>query len=287
MQPLLPNTNESFYELGWRLRRTFFEQLIEKGIDNIYDLLLRFDETEHSHFFSFEKAEVLEDHGDLKAGLYYTGQIHITQTGLPPNRIFSIEEINKPMLPVASLFQEGFDTIVELGCGYGRNLFILDQILNQPDVKYYGAEYTDSGRGVSEMLVSKMMPHMNFQSEFIDHKNPDFSFLDGSKKALIFSCHSIEQVAEIPDDYCERLANAVPEATVVHLEPFGFQTRPEDKETEEHYQFAIDKEYNLNLFDVLKKSAENNKINLISYDTDILYTQIENPTSIAVWNNKV
>lgn len=63
---MLPASNENFYELGWTLRhRFFFQQLIDQGITDLYDLLLRFDQTEHAHIFKFSLARLAEDQADL------------------------------------------------------------------------------------------------------------------------------------------------------------------------------------------------------------------------------
>lgn len=190
------------------------------------------------------------------------------------------------MQPVLSLFRDDFDCIIELGAGYGRNLFILDKILNQPKVKYHSAEYTKSGRELSEMLATKFMPKMNFKTHFLDHKEPDFSFLKDSKKALIFSCHSIEQVPKTPNDYYEKLARSGPEITGIHLEPFGFQMEEETDILDPHHQFSLERKFNLNLYKTLKNSNKLNIINLHSCKRDIAFTQAEKPTSIAIWDNK-
>lgn len=284
---MIPDTNENLYELGWQVRHVLFDQLIDQGVNDIYELLVRFDAVEHSHEFKFKTEKIQAGAPNTEEGSYLTGDIEVVSRGNPDQKQFSLNQLIHPLQPLTPLFLDDVDTIVELGCGYGRNLFLLDLLLGQPKVNYIAAEYTNSGQELAKKLASKFLPAMNFQTEFIDHKDPDFSFLGNSKKALVFSCHSIEQVANIPQDYFSKLANCGPEIIGAHLEPFGFQTKEQDQQTNKHHQFALLKSYNLNFYDVLKATEARNELNIQYLRTDMFFTQPENPTSVVFWNNNM
>lgn len=89
---------------------------------------------------------------------------------------------------------------------------------------------------------------------FFDHNDPDLSFLKGAERVLLFSCHSIEQVRRLPDDYFEKLARAAPLVTGLHFETFGFQLSGGDDVSVRHRAFIERRMWNQNMVECLKKA---------------------------------
>lgn len=119
------------------------------------------------------------------------------------------------------------DTIVELGSGYGRVLFLLWKELKQklPDrnFEFHACELTDEGRALSKK-IHKLSPEMNLSVHHFDYYNPDLSFLKKDRNVLFISVASIEQIPELPLVLANSITTFKPETMGVHFEPIGWQS---------------------------------------------------------------
>ncbi|MEQ8603506.1 MAG: hypothetical protein RIB45_09305 [Marivibrio sp.] len=114
------------------------------------------------------------------------------------------------------------DAVVELGCGWGRNLAAIAARLGRPDLHYVGAEQSHSGRQAAQALMAKPGGG-RFTAAAFDFYAPDFSFLEGLKNPVIFSCAAVEQIAFLPPSFLVDLAKRAPGCRLVLFEPFGWQ----------------------------------------------------------------
>jgi len=126
---------------------------------------------------------------------------------------------------VAAAVDPTVDAVVELGCGWGRNLAALAARLDRADLLYIGAEQSHSGRAAAERLMAKPGGG-RFQAAPFDFYTPDFSFLASLKNPVIFTCAALEQIAVLPPAFFIRLADAAPGAKLILFEPFGWQADP-------------------------------------------------------------
>ena len=126
---------------------------------------------------------------------------------------------------LAPLVGPDCQAVVELGAGWGRNLAGLALRLDRPDLRFIAAEQSASGRDVAARLLSL---GGRFQGEAVpfDFYAADFAFLEGVEEALIFTHAAIEQIAFLPVDFIARIAASCPRATLVFMEPFGWQANP-------------------------------------------------------------
>ena len=118
----------------------------------------------------------------------------------------------------------GDDTrrIVELGSGWGGNLFHLRSGGAPPAAEFHAMEFTETGRQVTRM-VAALDPEMKLSIHAFDYLRPDFSPLAAPLPTVVFSNHSIEQITELGRGFFDALL-AVPELQrVVHIEPVGWQ----------------------------------------------------------------
>jgi hypothetical protein len=299
---LLPDTAENFYEVAWEARaRLHFAAAAKEGRGNLYRTLKVFERLDRQAVIEASRVRLV---GDTQSVTRLTGS-YVVHPSAPPERD-PVKVITEPKtvlenerahatfaaldyeaLPQAWLSRmamDGFDTVAELGAGYGRNLF---EIYSRggPACRYIGAEYTRSGRDLMKRFA-KLDSGMRLETAFFDHRNPNVSFLRKAKKLLLFSCHSIEQVREIPGEYFEILATAAPQVVGVHFEPCGFQFSPESEIARRHEQFVRRRGYNLNLAPALQAAAKNRRISIRFVALNVINPQPENPTSIVVWDNK-
>jgi hypothetical protein len=122
-------------------------------------------------------------------------------------------------------FTEGVDCIAEIGSGYGHQLFELYLQGAPGTAAYRAAEVTASGRRMSERLAA-LEPAIDFAAVPFTLADPDFSFLSGYRKVLLFSSWTIHMCAAVAADFFDRLASLGNEVFMVFMEPIGFQLPP-------------------------------------------------------------
>ena len=178
-----------------------------------------------------------------------------------------------------------FDAVVEIGSGWGRNLFEIFYNSGWPG-PYFGGEITSSGQDLAAYLTL-MADGMQASFHPYDHENPDISFIGDKQKVLIFSVHSIEQVKYIPEDFFDRLCAFAPEMTGLHIEPFGFQSKILGKISEIQRDLNKERGWNLNFFDTLCASERRKILDVNCVAEEIFCSEdATNPSSLAMWTKK-
>ncbi|HEV8666497.1 MAG TPA: hypothetical protein VN665_01440, partial [Candidatus Paceibacterota bacterium] len=88
---------------------------------------------------------------------------------------------------VESMDLSGVDTVIELGGGFGYHSYLLQQ--KYPDKKFIVGEFSPNARKVGESVTKgiSFVP-FNFYS--------DWSILEGSKGAAVFTVHAVEMLAD-------------------------------------------------------------------------------------------
>ncbi len=187
---------------------------------------------------------------------------------------------------IDALSFDEYDSVVELGCGYGQNLFKIFYNGGGVNLRYFGGEFTSSGVEMAKKLAS-IEPNMRAEFFHFNHLKPKFDKkLDFGKRVLVFTYHTIEQVKEIPDNWFKVVASIAPFVRCINGEPFGFQIEDLGEVSKEHRKFFIKNGWNLNFASTLKKANQNGDI--IIEDAMLEHscrTDPFNPTSIAVWRS--
>lgn len=218
-----------YYEASWQVRRAVVDDWIAAGEACLPRVL--------SRFANFEKRNELC--GRFQDGVF-TGELRYVPFGTrnPVSPLDRLETWRKGVLRGADAdlleyiqfdlagmlvdFAEGVDTVLEVGSGFGLQLFRMYHGGGPGDARYVGAEISPAGRNMAECLA-RLEPKMRFQTVPFDLRAPDWSVLNGSRKALIFSAWSLMYVDKMADDFFSALAKWPGEATLVFCEPVGFQ----------------------------------------------------------------
>lgn len=178
-----------------------------------------------------------------------------------------------------------FDAVIELGCGYGRNLFEMFYGGGPRDVRYFGGELTESGVQAAREIAA-LAPEMDATFFRFDYLDPDFSALPRFDRALVFTVHSIEQVYRIDAGLFGAIAGVANHVTGLHLEPFGFQVADLGPVTRAHSAMMTEKKWNLNFAEALLRARDESVITLKFLATELfLPTDPDNPTSLAIWES--
>lgn len=227
--PFEQQTMEAYYEAAWHMRAEVIEGWIAAGETSLARLLSLFRAHEQRYVlntkvFDNRLTGWLEWHeadadwqwrGLRKLESYHTGIMRGEDCVMPPYVQFNLTEMLVD-------FADDVDTVVELGSGYGLQLFRMFLAGASANARYVGAELSPSGRGLSEKLA-RLEPRLRFESHEFDMNAPDWSCLNGSRKALIFSSWSLMYPHFLPDDFFQGLARWPGSATLVFWEPLGFQ----------------------------------------------------------------
>ena len=301
----VPVTNEAYYEIAWTLKRKLFQRARREGRGNLCRAVRIFRRLDLASGVRVEIATARDAKG-ASAGEFFTGKSELVvaerSTARAPSDIIGAlgpaldnGAIRTTFAPLnyGSLVTEWllaiadreFDAIVELGSGWGRNLFDLYCAGGPNKIPYYAAEFSESGRKITASFA-RLDRHAPIKPVFFDHRAPALPFLRKARRALIFSYHSIEQIAELPARYFDVLAAAAPQVVAVHFEPFGFQIGGDDPLTNEHRAFIREKKYNTNLLARLGEAEARGALSTRRLMANVFAPQPENPTSIAIWDNQ-
>jgi len=279
----------SHYEKAWKFRHNNIQKFIENDGLNSYQAIEK-----------LERLEQLNQVVGFPFGMMFqkinfpVPPEQLLPTGAPALKPVQILERSVP----ASFYQGPVDlimdwlsmnpvkAIVELGAGFGQNLVKMIYRYGPLQAQIYAGEYTQSGQDLAKFLFEKI-PGFSAKVFHFDHKAPDISVVQESQDILIFSCHSIEQVTKIPDDYFERLTQGKERVHGLFFEPFGFQISspsmtPGDV-SKQHEAQAKEREWNLNFAQVLLKAQERGTIKIHCMFKNLMPGDAFNPTSFVYW----
>lgn len=192
---------------------------------------------------------------------------------------------------LSAFHEPDMDCIVELGSGYGRNLFELYYRGGPNPVKLFAGEITESGRALTRKLAD-LEGNLDITVVPFDFTKPDFSFLGPQrrKNVLFFTRHAIEQVPLIPDELVTGMLAAAERVTCVHFEPFGFQfkngTEHHGTISRRHEENALARGWNRNLAEVCMRLNTAGRIKVHYLFKNIIGEDPINPTSIMIWKSQ-
>jgi len=112
--------------------------------------------------------------------------------------------------------------IIELGSGWGANLFYLWLSGAPRSAMYTALEYTEAGRDVTQLLGSTEA-NLALQIRPFDYHRPDLSEFRTSEKTIVFTSYSIEQITHLSDALFEELLAIPGLDRVIHVEPVSWQ----------------------------------------------------------------
>lgn len=220
-------TSDAYYHAAWRFRGELLNHWIAEGETVLPRLLARFTALERRYAV----------HCGLEDGTL-TGLFLYVPKGTACDPLDALEQrgegvlrgktvdmpqyVNFDTVGLLADLVDGVDTVLELGAGYGLQLFRLFYAGAPADARYVAADLSQAGLDVGESL-SRLEPRMNFSTVLFDIAHPDWSVLKGSRKALIFTHWSMMYAPRVPDDFFGGLAEWPGEAVMVFVEPLGFQ----------------------------------------------------------------
>lgn len=281
---------QDFYEKAWAFRAKFLEEQLESGA-NALQAIKELEKKERGYTLGvndttgevlYMKKEISDDEPHIKdtnIALYskrgFNGNIII----LPKHTSYDFTTLLIDLIDATG----PYDAIIELGCGYGRNLFEIFYGGGPREAKYIGGEFTKSGIEIAQKLAKKAS---KMKTEFFhfNHLEPKLPFKKPFKRTFVFTCHSIEQVMQINENWFDEVVKAGEFVRGAHLEPFGFQLKNSGPLSDMHKDFMIQNSWNINFAEVLRQALERKIIKDEQIFLEMGVTPDTNVGSLAFWS---
>lgn len=204
--------------------------------------------------------------------------------------------------------------IVELGCGWGRNLAAAALETSRRDLTFIGLEQSQDGLRCTEKLLTKD-PSVRAQTAYFDFYEPDYSALQKYDDIVVFTSAAIEQIALIGARFIDEILKIAKNVTLIFYEPIGWQrdenlqkfglhttlletlgSVPSEKQHILNYTFVLDTQalesnavswsvcgkYNLNLWSVIQDAVARNVVVQTDAEFNIFGLNPFNPYSLIV-----
>ena len=281
---------QNFYEKAWAFRAKFLESQLESGA-NALQAIKELEKKERGYTLGvndttgevlYMKKEISDDEPHIKdtnIALYskrgFNGNIII----LPKHTSYNFRTLLIDLIDATG----PYDAIIELGCGYGRNLFEIFYGGGPREAKYIGGEFTKSGVEIAQKLAKKA-PKMKTEFFHFNHLEPKLPFKKPFKRAFVFTCHSIEQVMQINENWFDEVVKAGEFVRGAHIEPFGFQLKNSGPLSDMHKDFMIQNSWNINFAEVLRQAVERKIIKDEQIFLEMGVTPDVNVGSLAFWS---
>ena len=281
---------QDFYEKAWAFRAKFLERQLESGA-NALQAIKELEKKERGYTLGvndttgevlYMKKEISDDEPHIKdtnIALYskrgFNGNIII----LPKHTSYNFRILLIDLIDATG----PYDAIIELGCGYGGNLFEIFYGGGPREAKYIGGEFTKSGIEIAQKLAKKA-PKMKTEFFHFNHLEPKLPFKKPFKRAFVFTCHSIEQVMQINENWFDEVVKAGEFVRGAHLEPFGFQLKNSGPLSDMHKDFMIQNSWNINFAEVLRQAVERKIVKDEQIFLEMGVTPDINVGSLAFWS---
>ena len=281
---------QDFYEKAWAFRAKFLESQLQSGA-NALQAIKELEKKERGYTLGvndttgevlYMKKEIGDDEPHIKdtnIALYskrgFNGNIII----LPKHTSYDFTTLLIDLIDATG----PYDAIIELGCGYGGNLFEIFYGGGPREAKYIGGEFTKSGIEIAQKLAKKA-PKMKTEFFHFNHLEPKLPFKKPFKRAFVFTCHSIEQVMQINENWFDEVVKAGEFVRGAHLEPFGFQLKNSGPLSDMHKDFMIQNSWNINFAEVLRQAVERKIVKDEQIFLEMGVTPDTNVGSLAFWS---
>jgi SAM-dependent methyltransferase len=280
-----------FYEAAWAYRAEFMRSKIRGGETDPYRIIKLFEAHERKYSFTLRNGESIVERKTWPRDIY--GE---TPAGVPMLRGTSLrgEILRVPFhardhlhdFIIDYIDENGpYDCILELGCGYGRALFEIFYGGGPSNIPYFGGELTKSGVAIAQELAA-LRPDMKATFFAFDHLQPDLGIVPRVDRALVYTMHSIEQVALIDQSFFAVAAGIAKDVTGLHFEPFGYQLGETGPVTKDHKKFMLERGWNQNFAVALAQAMQRYGLNSdFTVTEQFLPADWQNPTSLTIWRS--
>lgn len=210
-------------------------------------------------------------------------------TKVPSPYLSSVRIVRDWIADTVIEHSEGCDAIIELGSGWGFNLFNIWLRGGPKSVPYHAFEYTEAGRRTTAAVRGAVSVGPDIQIHPFDYREPILPLTtNGYNRVLVYTSHSIEQVNQLPQSLFDRLMDIAQDVRVLHFEPVGWQFRDELGQAGEmdfaQKAYCERRKYNENLWGMLRALESKRRIAIRSAKAEVMGVKVYNSTSLIIWD---
>ena len=176
---------------------------------------------------------------------------------------------------------KGAAALVELGAGYGSKILGLAKRQPFSDMQLVGAELTENGRNIMNLLSQSGKKNIKVGSCDFDSLTIDPNLIP--KNSVIFTSYAAHYVPELSMDFADFLLQLEPKA-IIHFEPV-YELFSSDSIYELMCRRYMEiNDYTRNLMSVINHSVENKKSVISSLKINQLSANPFLPISVIEWH---
>lgn len=175
-------------------------------------------------------------------------------------------------------------SVIELGAGYGLNLFAFWLADAPRHPRYMAFEISSTGRLCTELL-GKLEPEMQVSAHAFDYCTPSYEEIPaGQKHIVVLTSGSIEQIRELPKAVISDLLDKAETVSAAHFEPVGWQLRDNiDPLATNHKKRCLSLGYNENLWTLLGELQDEGRIEIHRTIINI-FGKLKHPNTLIEWH---
>ncbi len=265
----------------WPAVRAQIEDLIAGGETSLARVVGRLNRAEVDRPGLEETAvTVLGRPVTVPAGLAYPGFYALVRSLL----LEACEGLGSPTLSSPTPGPESSpDLVVELGSGWGRNLFDLWLNGGPRTARYAALEYVEAGRDCTRRLAA-LAPDLNLSTVPFDYHAPVFPVVAPGRCTLVYTVFSVDQIPEVSPAVFEAVLGLGDAVSGLHLEPFGWQGRERwPGLTGSSAAYAARHDYNRNFWPVMTDLEARGLIAIETVVPELYGPNNENAASLLRW----
>jgi hypothetical protein len=176
----------------------------------------------------------------------------------------------------------GAEAIIELGSGWGFNLFHLWLNGGPRAARYFALEYTEAGRQCTQRLAG-LQRNLDITVMPFDYYSVNLDPLGRfSGRVFVFSCFSIDQIPQLPPEIFLALRTLANRVDGIHFEPAGWQMEGGCLGSSQAY--ADKHDYNRNLWPLLKKLQDDGLLRIEACCPNLFGQNAENSAAMLSWS---
>ncbi|HLH89458.1 MAG TPA: hypothetical protein VKX28_13480 [Xanthobacteraceae bacterium] len=177
------------------------------------------------------------------------------------------------------------DLIVELGAGWGRNLFDLWLGGSPRAARYAALEFTGAGRDATRALAD-LDSDLRMEIHPFDYYATDAMPLAAGRRVVAFTVFSVDQIPHLPPPAIERILRLGGDVWGIHFEPFGWQWRAERGDAGRvgsSADYAASHDYNRDFWPVMRSFEQSGAIAIEQVEPELYGANPENAASLLCW----
>jgi hypothetical protein len=176
----------------------------------------------------------------------------------------------------------GAEAIIELGSGWGFNLFHLWLNGGPRAARYFALEYTEAGRQCTERLAG-LQRKLDITVMPFDYYAVNLDPLGRfSGRVFVFSCFSIDQIPQLSPAIFLALRKLANRVDGIHFEPAGWQMGGDCVGSSHDYAQRHD--YNRNLWPLLNELQDDGLLRIEACFPNLFGQNAENSAAMLSWS---